>query len=87
MKKKPRAAEKPEVISEAQKDVVGNDNVPEAQKADATKKGKEKYVVKDGASFRDIADYSKVWSEGDDVSHFTQDRIEALLSQGLIEKV
>ncbi|MES2620239.1 MAG: hypothetical protein V4615_05235 [Bacteroidota bacterium] len=45
---------------------------------------KGSYVVAEGKSFRDIADFSKEWSEGDDVSHFTPERIQHLLEQGLI---
>lgn len=44
------------------------------------------YVVAKGRSFRDQADYSEVWSEGKDVSHFAQDRLDFLEAAGHIVK-
>jgi putative ubiquitin-RnfH superfamily antitoxin RatB of RatAB toxin-antitoxin module len=50
-------------------------------------KGKENqksgYVVVSG--FNDISDFGKRWHEGDDVSHFDDDRLESLITRKLVQ--
>lgn len=58
----------------------------EVSEAEAKKLAKGKYVVAEGKSFRDIADYNKVFNEGDDVSDFSEDRKKHLLERGYIVK-
>jgi len=50
-------------------------------------KGKENqksgYLVVSG--FNDISDFGKRWHEGDDVSHFDDDRLESLIKRKLVQ--
>lgn len=46
----------------------------------------EDYIVAPGKSFRDPADFTKEYSEGDDVTHLDNAVLNRLLNQGLIEE-
>ncbi|MCW8314211.1 hypothetical protein K7A41_23500 [Sphingobacterium sp. InxBP1] len=52
---------------------------------DAAKSGKKKYTVI--SPFADKDNFSKKWEEGDDVSHFSQDRLDLCVERGLVKKV
>jgi hypothetical protein len=58
-------------------------NVQDSQSAAAEEKGKAHIVANE---FRDIADFSKVYKVGDDVSHFAAERLKGLVEKGLVEQ-
>lgn len=49
-----------------------------------TKPAKKKYTVI--APFADKDNFGKKWVEGDDVSHFSQDRLDLCVERGLVKK-
>lgn len=49
-----------------------------------SKPAKKKYTVI--APFADKDNFSKKWEEGDDVSHFSQDRLDLCVERGLVKK-
>lgn len=55
-----------------------------AQGAPAQSKHKAKFTVL--SPFVDKDNYSKTYAEGDDVSHFTADRLEDCVNRGLVKK-
>jgi hypothetical protein len=60
-------------------------NDQQESKASEPKKAKRKsYVV--AKEFRDHNDFSQTWKEGDDVSHFDQDRLQHLIDTGIVEE-
>jgi hypothetical protein len=62
-------------------------DAPEAEDGKSTKKGAgKKAVYKVKTPFKDINDFAKQWNEGDDVSHFEQERLKNLEDLGYIEK-
>lgn len=58
-----------------------------AQAPASPKQGKEskpKYVV--ASPFADREVFSKMWVEGDDVSHFEENRLKDCIERGLVKK-
>ncbi len=49
-----------------------------------TKPAKKKYTVI--SPFADKDNFGKKWVEGDDVSHFSQDRLDLCVERGLVKK-
>lgn len=52
-------------------------------KAKDNKKSKKYTVI---SPFADRDNFGKKWEEGDDVSHFTQDRLDLCVERGLVKK-
>jgi hypothetical protein len=57
---------------------VVNENTPGTEKNPV-------YIV--DKEFRDRNDFTKVYSEGDDVSHFEESRLEHLIKHGIVKKI
>ena len=56
-----------------------------AKKAEEkTSKASRKYVVV--SPFADKDNFGKKWEEGDDVSHFDEDRLKSCIERGLVKK-
>jgi len=71
--------------TESQSEVVTPPKVDEAKKAEKPKgKSEKNFVVV--SPFRDASDFNKTWSIGQDVSHFTKERLEKCINLKLVEQ-
>jgi len=71
-------------MAEDKKEVKGAASAaPKASQGDAKPKQK-KYIVAN--PFSDLHDISKKYEEGDDVSHFSQERLQSAINRGLVKE-
>ncbi|MGJ1196284.1 hypothetical protein ACR777_10485 [Sphingobacterium spiritivorum] len=71
-----------EAKAKADKDAADAKAKAEA-KAEKDKKSKKYTVI---SPFADKDNFGKKWVEGDDVSHFEQDRLDLCVERGLVKK-